>query len=83
MDKVLVEIFLPAANASYDVRIPLHSRMSEILQMVSKLLGDLSAGKYLPADDSVLCDRDSGEVLNINLTAAESGLRNGSRLMLV
>ncbi|CEE03270.1 hypothetical protein BT1A1_3489 [Caldibacillus thermoamylovorans] len=83
MNKVLVEIFLPAANQSFDVYIPLESRMSEVLVLVSSLLSDLSDGKYKATQDAVLCDAETGIIFNINMTVFELGIKNGSKLMLI
>lgn len=83
MDKVLVEIFLPAAGKSYDVYIPLENRMSEVLLLVSSLLTELADGKYKATPDAVLCDAETGIIFNINMTVAELGIQNGSRLMLI
>jgi hypothetical protein len=83
MERVLVEVFLPAAGSSYDIYIPLDSRMSEVLILVSKVIEDLSKGKYKITEETVLCDRASGIIFNINLSVAELGIKNGSKLMLI
>ncbi|WP_378586114.1 methyltransferase [Neobacillus sp. GCM10023253] len=83
MNKVLVEIFLPAAAQSYEVYIPLESQMSEVLTLVSSLLGDLSDGKYKATGSEVLCDAETGIIFNINMPVAELGIKNGSKLMLI
>ena len=82
-EKALVEIFLPASNKSYDVYVPLSCKMGEILLLVSKVINDLSDGNYRATGESVLCDRKSGLIFNINLSAVESGIKNGSHLMLI
>lgn len=83
MNKILVEIFLPAANKSFDVYIPLDSQMSEVLVLVSAMLSELSEGKYNAMNSAVLCDAVSGIIFNINMTIAELGIKNGSKLMLI
>jgi hypothetical protein len=83
VNKVLVEICLPAANQSFDVYIPLESRMSEVLVLVSSLLSDLSDGKYKATQDAILCDAETGIIFNINMTVFELGIKNGSKLMLI
>lgn len=83
MNKVLVEVFLPAANRSFDVFIPLESKMSEVVVLVSSLLSDLSDGKYKANGNAVLCDAQSGIIYNINMAVAELGITNGSKLMLI
>lgn len=82
-NKVLVEVYVPAAETKFDAFIPLEVRMSEVLKMLSSALSDLSAGKYRAAEDAVLCDADTGSIYNINIEVAELNIHNGSRLMLI
>lgn len=83
MNKILVEIFVPAADKRFDVYIPPESRISEILLLTSKLLSELSDGKYKATDETVLCDEKSGKVLDVNMTAFELEIKNGLGLMLI
>lgn len=82
-NKILVEISVPAAAQKYDVYIPLESRMSDVVAMVSTALSDLSGGKYKATKDAILCDADTGVIFNVNIEVAELGIQNGSRLMLI
>ena len=83
MDKILVEVYLPAANKSYDVFISPKSRIYEITEMLSSTFSDLSAVYFKASDINVLCDRSGGTALNINMSVEELGLQNGSKLMLI
>ncbi len=82
-NKALVEISVPAAGEKFDVFIPLESRMSEVLKLVSAALSDLSEGRYKASSETVLCDANTGIIFNINMEVAELGIRNGSQLMLI
>lgn len=81
--KALVEVAVPAAGRTFDVWIPLESRMSEVLSLLSAVLSELSAGKYQASDDAALCDARTGIIYNINMRVAELHIKNGSRLMLI
>ena len=83
MNKVLVEIALPAAGMSFDVYIPLESRMSEVRTLVTGVLSELSDGKFKGSESTLICDAGSGIIFNINMTVAGLGIRNGSKLMLI
>lgn len=82
-NKALVEISVPAAAKKFDVFIPLSSKMSEVIQLVSSALSDLSDGNYKATEDVILCDADTGIIFNINMEVAELGIKTGSRLMLI
>lgn len=83
MEKVLVEVFLPASNQSYDIFIPQTIQMGEVVQLVSKSLSELSGGKYKTDPTAILCDRKTGKVFNINASVYELQIKNGSELVLI
>ncbi|THF73922.1 methyltransferase [Cohnella fermenti] len=83
MDNILVEIYLPVAGRCFDVYIPLTSRLHEVEVLLAKAFMEVSGGYFVGSPDSVLCDRESGTVLDINKSALELGMCNGSRLMLI
>ena len=83
MDKILVEIYVPAANADYDVLIPLKSKLYDVVLLVSNTIAELSNGYFVSSKDSILCDKKTGTVLDINKTVEELQLMNGSKLMLL
>ena len=81
MTKILVEVVVPAAEKRFDVFIPQGSRLSEVKQLMSGILSELSEGKFKADAASVLCDADSGKVFDINKKVAELKIKNGSKLM--
>ena len=82
-NKVLVEVILPAADEKFDVFVPLESRLSEVVMLLSKMLSELCDGKYKASNDAIICDADTGTIFNLNMELAELGIRNGSRLLLI
>ena len=83
MDKVLIDIFLPAINRSFEVYIPLDSKFYEITPLVSKMLSELSNGLFISGDDSILYERKTGNILNTNMSARQLNIKNGDNLMLL
>lgn len=83
MNKLLIEVYLPAAQKSFDLLIPADMKVSQLTKLAAQALSQLSGALYAADDDSLLCDRESGRILDINMTAWNLGLRNGSRLMLI
>lgn len=83
MDKVLVNVFVPMLNTSYDMFIPLTSQMHEVLMLIKKAVNELSDGRFIANDNTAICHRDNGGILDINLSVYELGIHNGSRLMLI
>lgn len=83
MKKVLVEVFVPVIDAKYDVFIPSASQMSEVLELLKKAVTDLSKGRFIATDETALCYRENGAIINVNMTVFELGIHNGSKLMLI
>lgn len=83
MSKIKVEVYLPAIMKSFDVQIPADLPLAKVTPLVAQALSQLSDTSYTPDTTPLLCERDSGGILNINMTAWNLGLRNGSRLMLI
>lgn len=83
MNKVLVEVMLPAAGKQFDVYIPLESTVLDITRMLEAALSELSDGKFMAENNSVLCDAVTGDILNPNNMAGELKIKNGARLILI
>lgn len=83
MNYIIIEVYLPAAEKSYDIKVPRTSKVWEITKLISTALTELSGGLYTANDESMLIDRESGAMFNINLSVEEVGLSNGSKLVLI
>ena len=83
MKKLTLEIYLPAAQRTFEVQVPANVPLFQVLELAGREIGRLSGGVYEADPACVLCDRDRGAILNINMTVWELELRNGSRLMLI
>lgn len=83
MDKILVEVYIPALNRSYDVYIPALTKLHEVETLLAAAITELSDGYFTARQDTVLCDKTSGMLLDINQSAMELGLQNGAQLMLI
>lgn len=83
MDKKLVEVYVPLLGISYDIFIPTQVQLFDVLELIKKAVLDLSEGRFIPNEDTILCSRETGEILDINLSAYEMNIMNGSKLMLI
>lgn len=83
MSKVLIEVYNPASGKTYDVLIPLESKLYEVSYLLSNTISELSEGYYRVTDQSILCNRKTGELYDINSTIEELGFKNGEKLMLL
>ncbi len=83
MDKILVEVYFPSLSVEYDIYIPDNVRFYQVADMIERAVFGLTSGKYVPTGDAILCDRITGTVFDINMTAKELHLHSGSRLLII
>ncbi len=83
MYKILVDVYVPSLLKDFEFFIPLRSRIDEVTSLIRKAIEEMTDGMFLPDSGVMLCDRESGEIFNINLTVEQIGLKEGSRLMLM
>lgn len=81
-NKILLEVCLPAAERSFDVRIPRQLKVAQVTGMLVEFLKKQDE-EYIPTGESVLCDMESGRAFDSNAFIDTVGLHNGSRVMLV
>lgn len=83
MNKIQVELYIPAAQRTFDLCIPTHLMLYDVLKMLCKLSTEMCDGLFVADDNTVICNRVDGSILNINLSVRELLLKNGSKLMLI
>lgn len=54
-----------------------------IADMIERAAFSITGGRYVPTGNAVLCDRSSGVVFDINKTARQMCLHNGSQLFIM
>lgn len=82
MDKILVSIYVLTIDDTFDLFIPINSKVSELLDIIQNSIVELSGGIYVPNKDCLLYSGVDGKVINKNNIVKFSGITNGSRLLL-
>ena len=82
-DQILVNIYLPAAGKSFEVNIPENVRMGDVQNVIAEMLADLSDGMFMPMEPNLLINKSSGQIININATAAQQHIMYGAQLLLI
>lgn len=83
MSKIIVEVYVPFLNETYDIFVPGQAQMYVVLGLIKRAVKELSDNRFLPDENTVICYRDSGQILDINYSVQELELQNGSKLMLI
>ena len=83
MDKVLVKVYVPMLEKIYDVWIPSHKRIYNVIDLLIKAVNELNDNCYRPDKLPMLYDKLTAEVYDINLTIKDSTIRSGTELVLL
>lgn len=83
MNKVLVKLYVPMIERHYDVKIPDNKKLYQVIYMFIKAIYELSDGYYIPEVSPMLYEKWSSHKYNINLTAKENGIKNGTEIVLI
>lgn len=83
MKKVLIKIYVPALAEAFEMFFPLQLKLYEMIPLIGRAVEEYSEGQYRSSGKEVLCTRQEGKVLDINYSAEEQGIRNGSTLILI
>lgn len=81
-DKILLEVCLPAAERSFDIKIPRQLKVAQAIDMLLEFL-KRQEEEYIPTRESVLCDMENGRAFDSNAFIDTLGLHDGSKVMLV
>ena len=83
VETIIVEICIGITENVSDFVLPAHvpvdALIVEIIRLVEQVFPHLTFDDEMP----MLCDRDKGTVIPGNLTLAQAGVRDSSRLLLL
>lgn len=83
MDRVLIKLYVPIIEEIYDIWIPSHKRIGNVIYMLIKAINELNDGCYKPKKTPVLYDKLTAEPYDVNLSVKESTIRSGAELILL
>lgn len=82
MSKVLVEVYVPSANMTYDAYIPLESKIEEVAKLLADAITDLAENKYKRGQEVIMCDFTTGKEYDKKLRVFETDINNGSKIII-
>ena len=78
-----VLVRLPAANKTFELRIPAGLNTHVATLLAAQGLESISEGTFSAAENCVLAWQDTGKQLDPRVTIAKNGVMNGSKLLLI
>ena len=82
MRKLLIGLYVPALQQSFDLFIPSTLEIRQLTQIISEGLAELSGGWYNDTQVHYLCLKEREKLLASNKTLADYGLKDGNCLIL-
>lgn len=83
MDNVLIKLYVPQIEEIYDVWIPSHKRIYNVIILLVKAINELNDNYYKPKEIPVLYDKLTAEAYDVNLKIKETTIRSGTELILL
>ena len=81
MEKVLVNLWVPCLERSFDIYLPMCRSVKEISMYVADMLVELTNQRYVPSGREILCSAYKNIVLQEMYTLEEYAIANGECLM--
>ena len=79
--KVLIKLFVPEIEETYEMYIPINKTIGEISELLSKLVNDLSK-VYPVKNNACLCNRYTGIIYEKQYLIRDTDIRNGTELII-
>lgn len=83
MNKVLIELYIPAIEKKYDVWVPINKRIINVVKLFIKAINDLTRGVYNPSKMPFLYNKTTAEVYDFNAIVKDTDIKNGTELILI
>ena len=83
METIIVEIFVPAINLTFDFRLPAAGRVYDVVNEIVRILETTQQNLDIDDDFPMLCDIERGCILDPSKHIAETNLHDSSKLILV
>ena len=83
MNKVLVELHIPAIYDHFDIFVPVDVPIKDLSGIITSGIAEITNGKYIPSKCEQLCLKEPLGLLNPSLTLQDYGVKNGTQIFLI
>lgn len=81
-NKILLELHVPIVNKVFEIFIPAGKNIKTVTELLKKSISSLDTPSNITSS-MVICDGNTGKIIDPNLTIKEAGLQNGSKIILI
>ena len=83
MNKIIVQVYLPVNNKTYDIRVSEDMYVHDFAELLAELFSESEKGFYYKSDVNLICRRTDGKSLPHGRTLKELNINNRTKLMFV
>lgn len=84
MNKFLVTVRVPNIEEEYEIYIPNNKKMGTVKKYILKVIAELSQNIFAKSPDQVrFIDRTTGTLYKNDMYVKDSGIKNGSIIVIV
>lgn len=81
-NKILILVYVPMIEKEYNIYIPLAKKVGTIKNLIINVVEEASEGVFQNNNCRYLYDKISGEKIDDNQFVKNSGIKNGSKIIL-
>jgi len=83
METIVIKLYIPAINRSFDVAIPSQLPICRYIQNLASQISGISQTVEFDANNVVLCFPNNNAVLPMSKSLAECGVHDAQQLLLI
>ncbi len=83
MNKVFIEIYIPAIGEHYDIFVPVDIPIQDLTRVIINGIVEITNGRYVTSQSEHLCIKEPVGLLNPMLTLYDYGVIDGTEIYLV
>ena len=83
MNKILVLVYIPEIEQEYDVYIPINKKIGTIKKYLISSVEEFNGGNVSNIENLKLYDKESSMKYNNDTLVKDSGIKNGTKLILM
>ncbi|MBQ6825014.1 MAG: hypothetical protein IJP27_10195 [Clostridia bacterium] len=83
MNKVLIELHIPAIYEHFDIFAPVDVPIRTLSEIIAAGIAEITNGKYICSETEQLCMKEPCGLLDPSLTLQDYGLKDGVQLYLI
>lgn len=83
MGKILIFLRIPSVGEAYEIYVPDHVSVRELIPLLSEAVSELTRHLYVPSGSEALCSEEQNILLDENRTLSDYAIGNGDHLVMI